>query len=47
LNPWSEVQNPQVPECSSMAGGWVPTCPIRVHLGIDVLGRHTDLINAS
>ncbi len=44
-NPWSGVQTPQVPECSSVVGGWGPTCPIRVHLGVDIPGnRHGTII---
>ncbi len=38
LNPRSGVQAPEVPECSSVVGGWGSTCPIKVHLGIDILG---------
>jgi hypothetical protein len=35
LEPLVRGSNPQVLECSSVVGGWDPTCPIRVHLGID------------
>jgi hypothetical protein len=41
LNPRSGVQTPEVPECSSVVGGWGPTCPIRVHLGVDNPGSGT------
>ncbi len=40
LEPLVRGSNPQVLECSSMVGGWDPTCPIRVHLGVDT-GSHT------